>query len=267
MNFWIETARILTSILFLSYSSWQDIKKREVSNTVWLIFLPTGLFLSLLEVLLGTDLFFLIPLALSVIITTGLSFGLFYLGLFGGADAKALICLSTVMPIQPSMLKPYLGAIIPVFPLSVLINAVFASSMLALGIIFYNFSRYLRTGKKLFRGLENEPTYKKVLLFITGIKVHPSKIKDSLYYIPLETVLEENGKIVHHLRLFPRIADDEAEKLTSLNYLLEKTDEEVWATPSIPFLLFVTIGFFTTLFIGDVLFWFIFRLFDALIVK
>lgn len=260
MNSWIEITRILVSLTFLTYSSWQDVKKREVSNKVWLIFAPAGLSLSLLEALLRTEESFRTLLAISIVVTTGLSFALFYLGFFGGADAKALICLSLAMPVHPSVLRTYLGLSLPIFPLSVLINAAFASSMLVFGIIVYNILHYLKAGGRFFEGLEDESSLRKLLLFITGIKIDLDRIKDNIHFIPLETVSEEDGRIIHHLHLFPHIADENLQHLASLRGFSGKIEDGIWVTPAIPFLIFVTVGFFVAVFLGDIPIWLVFSL-------
>jgi len=262
MNSWIEAARILISLIFLIYSSWHDMRKREVSNKVWLLFAPIGLCLSLLHISSTVDRSFPILMAASVTIMTGVSFAFFYLGLFGGADAKALICLSVAMPVPPSFPRSYLDPILPIFPLSVLVNSVFASSTLVIGILVYNVSQYPRVGGGFFEGLEDESSLRKLLLFLTGIKVNPVSIKDDYHFIPLETISEVDGSVIHHLSLFPQINDERLQDIGSLRDFSGKVRDRVWVTPSIPFIVFVTVGFSVTLFLGDVPLWLLFRLLE-----
>jgi preflagellin peptidase FlaK len=263
MNSWTEAARILVSLIFLIYSSWHDIRKREVSNKVWLVFAPIGLCLSLLHISSSVDRSFPILMATSVTVTTGLSFLLFYLGLFGGADAKALICLSITIPVPPAFPRSYLNQILPIFPLSVLVNAVFVSSTLVFGILVYNVPQYLKAGGEFFDGLEDESSLRKLLLFLTGIKVNPDRIRDDHHFIPLETISEVNGRTVHHLSLLPQISDESLQDAGSLRGISGKVGDKVWVTPSIPFLVFVTVGFLVAMFLGDVPIWLLFRLLDV----
>jgi len=261
MSPWPEVIRISASFLFLAFSSWKDYEKREVSNAVWLLFAPISLLLSLVDGFSRTDLSFLISLASSFVVVTGLSFALFYLDFFGGADAKALICLSFALPVPPALLRPYLDLVLPIFCLSVISNAVLMSSLLALGIAVYNLSRYVKVGKGFFEGLENESYHRRFLLFITGIRVDSSKIKDTCQFIPLETFSKESdGKITRHLHLFPRINREDGQDLAPLRGPLKEVKSGVWVTPSIPFLVFVTMGFITTLLLGDILIWLVFGL-------
>jgi preflagellin peptidase FlaK len=86
------------------YASWSDWKKREVSNKVWAVLAPLALLLTSIQyVLFDGDLLLYV---LSFAVTSGLAIVLFYAGAFGGADAKALICLSLALPQYPASLSP-----------------------------------------------------------------------------------------------------------------------------------------------------------------
>jgi len=50
---------------------------------------------------------FLIPLVFSAVITGAVSYAFFRLGLFGAADAKALICIAVLSPTQPGINKEW----------------------------------------------------------------------------------------------------------------------------------------------------------------
>lgn len=251
---WLEVTRACLSFLFLTASSWYDYKKREVSNWVWLIFAPLGLMFSLLQFYYTRDQVFLLFMGLSLLIVTGVSLALFYLGFFGGADAKALICLSLALPVYPSYLNPGTRVILPFFPLSVLSNAVFFSSMSIFSIALYNLYRRLRTGENLFEGFEDEPLWKKVLAFFTGIKVDVKGLCNSHHYIPLETISRgENGENIRRLKIFFRLSEDSTQDISSLNDFYSNIEGKIWVTPSLPFLVFITIGFIAVHFLGDIL--------------
>ena len=93
-------ASVAVSLGILLYASWRDYKTREVSNRVWAIYAPIALALSLSELLLfePSQLPFY---GLSVGVTVGLAFLLFYTGGFGGADSKALMCIALALPFAP----------------------------------------------------------------------------------------------------------------------------------------------------------------------
>jgi preflagellin peptidase FlaK len=130
MNELFDGLRVLISLVFLFYASWSDFKTREVSNWVWALFAPLAFLLTTLQyVLFPQDLLY--NFVLPFVITLALSLVLFYAGGFGGADAKALICLSFALPVYPSfLLESPIGYLPLIFPLSVFINAVFLASSL-----------------------------------------------------------------------------------------------------------------------------------------
>jgi Flp pilus assembly protein protease CpaA len=85
------------SFAFLLYASVQDLKTKTISNKVWLFYAPCGLFLAVMSFSVLNPyvvLFYIINLCLTVII----SLALWELGVYGGADTKALICVGFAHP-------------------------------------------------------------------------------------------------------------------------------------------------------------------------
>ena len=253
LNVLLDGSRVLISLIFLVYASWSDFETREVSNWVWAIFAPLALFLTALQyVLFPQD--SLYSYVLPFVVTLALSLILFYAGGFGGADAKALICLSLALPIYPvDLLPPTLGVYLPfLFPLSVFINAVFLSLISVVYILVRNFLWKYRNRKKLFEGFEKESLGRKVLVLISGYKVNIATLEKKSYLIPLEDFAETEEK--RKLIAMPR--DEEREEIVS-KLLAAKRDghlpSDVWATPGLPMLVFITVGFVVALFFGDIL--------------
>lgn len=121
LQFVLEFSRLMVCFALLGFASWQDLKKREVSNRVWKVFAPVGVSLSLLQLLvfdLGTWDLYLFSIGVSFL----LSVALFYLGVFGGADSKALMCLSLTFPYAPYTLYTA-AATLNLFPVTILINS------------------------------------------------------------------------------------------------------------------------------------------------
>jgi preflagellin peptidase FlaK len=260
MAFWIDSARVLVSLSFLLASSWYDYKFREVSNRMWLLFAPVGFALALLQYCLeyaaGEPPVIFLYWLISFAVTTGISLALFYAGFFGGADAKALMCLSVSIPAYPAVSPARRTVVIPFFPVAVLVNAVLASSVLVLVILSYNLVMYMRIRREMFRGLEHEPLWKKILVFAAGVRVDLEKIRSGSHYIPMEYLAEgEDGKIIRHLKVSPSLEEGELEDLGEIQ-------GKIWATPGLPFLIFVTIGFLVALFFGDLIAWLV-NLFSA----
>jgi preflagellin peptidase FlaK len=261
MNEWLEVLRISLSLLFLTVSSWYDFRTIEFPNEVWGFFAPVGFALTSLQFYLDYltgGMSFLVFWLLSFIITTGVSLVIFYVGFFGGADAKALICLSIALPVYPPSIRYYLDVLTPFFPLAVLSNAVIGASLLVLVFASYNLLKLIQIGKKMFDGLEGEPLRSKVLAFITGFKVDLEKLKNESHYIPLEYFSRgKDGEIVRHLRISLQLEDENSQKNKWYDNLSNELNGKIWATPGLPFLIFVTAGFVAALLIGDFSSWLI----------
>jgi len=264
MKEWLEILRVFLSFFFLIVSSWYDFKTREVPNRIWIFFAPIGFALTFLQFYLSYltgENSFLLSWLLSFAVTTGISLVLFYAGFFGGADAKALICLAITLPVYPSTIRHQLSVLTPLFPLAVLSNAVLSASLLVLVIISYNFLKLFQTRGRLFEGLENEPFWSKILAFATGFKVDPDKLKNGTHYIPLECFSRgKDGEIHRHLRISPRLEEEPSPESDCLDNVSKEPDGKVWATLGLPFLIFITVGFAAALLFGDFITWLVVQL-------
>jgi len=90
---------VAVTLLFFVVSSILDLRSREVDDRVWLAYGPIGLALTVLTLIVDPSrVTFTI---LSAVIACAIAFGLFYFGLFGGADAKAIMCLGLTVPLVP----------------------------------------------------------------------------------------------------------------------------------------------------------------------
>jgi len=250
----LDVTRVLVSISFLLYASWSDWRKREVSNWVWVIFAPLALALTALQYVLFAP----YPLqfyVFSILFISALSVILFYAGGFGGADAKALICLSLALPYYPLYLLQFLTVYVsPLFPLTVFSNAVLLASLSVLYSLLRNTVWRLKTGRKLFEGLEKEPTWRKVLASISGYKVDAAKLEKNGHLYPLEDVsVTEDGGSERKLLTMPKDEkrDEIVERVTKA-FKEGKLQGEVWVTPGLPLLVFITAGLIVALIYGDI---------------
>jgi preflagellin peptidase FlaK len=229
--------------LVLFYACYSDLKTRTVTNKLWLLLLAVGLPLALYNwYFSGVP--FLISLGYSVGFTSLLVYLFFHLNLFGGADAKGLIGIALLIPTNPLFVAPipdpfpfaittlFNGAIISVlvFPLMFLYNAVKLrpSELRAhLGLAFVGYKRRIDTlasAKHTFQRLlhsyeldeeTGEVTVKRALLF-SGLEIDDDVIEELRTY-------HEQGKI----------------------------EDAVWVTPGLPYMLFITAGFFSALIAGN----------------
>jgi len=258
----LEGLRISACLIVLTYASFSDYKTREVSNKVWIIFAPPAFALTFIEMVLYEP---------SDILFYGLCFGLtvafavilFYSGGFGGADAKALMCLALAIPFYPkNLFTPLSGEVSPLsqnfFPLTVFSNSVLLAALTAIYTLLRNAFWRQKTRKKLFEGHREEPFWKKLVVSITGYKVPVEKLKEKWHLYPLEDVETAEEKLKRKLIAVPKDEGRDAilERLTN-GIKTGKIQNAIWASPGLPMLIFVTVGLFTAVFVGDVVWIFI----------
>lgn len=245
-----DIIRIGICIIFFSYASISDWKKREVSNKVWILFLPIGAVVTLIDAIFNGTAFTWTMTGLSILVTSIMAIALFYLGAFGGADAKALICLSVTIPIHPLNLENSPEYLIP-FPITVFVNSVLLAALGAPYMLLHNLLQRLKSGRKLFEGLENEPTGRKILALLCGYKVSYRELIKNEFLYPLEDI-EEDGEPKRKLIVFPK--DEERENIVKriVDYAGKADNLEVWVTPGLPMLIFITLGFIIALFVGNI---------------
>jgi preflagellin peptidase FlaK len=258
----LAASRVAVTLVFLTYASWSDYKTREVSNRVWAIYFPVALALSLSELLIY-DISALPLFGLSVGLTIGFSFLLFYSGAFGGADSKALMCIAVALPFFPSLLlKPALtDGFSPlaqtVFPVTILSNSVLIAAGSAVYLLLSNIVHLSRERKPFFEGsLSGESIGKKMIVLLTGQKFSIATLKEKWHIYPMEDVNIEKGKENDPNRSLVVVPKDEGrdEIIQRLSEASEngKISSEVWATPGLPMLIFVTVGLILALSIGDI---------------
>ena len=247
----LDQLRVLLSTAMLLYASLMDLRTREVSNWTWVVFAPMGLLFNLYEGLYLGVVNPLMGILLPVIISTSLSLTFFYLGLYGGADAKAFIILSFLIPYPPKVVALGLGVISPLYPLTIFTNSALIAVLFALSLLVRNLYWVLRRPRNLFMGLEGEVLWKKGLAFLSCMKVEVKSLRGPPYQYPAEVVEDSRRR----LQLLPDAYDDEAAKATFRILTEDMGLGEVWVSPTLPFLLFISVGFFCSLLLGDIALW------------
>ena len=260
MNQILDGARIILCLSFLIYASWSDYKTREVSNKVWAILGPTALALTSLQFLIYSSqpLQLIISYVLSFAIISGLALAVFYAGGFGGADAKALMCIALALPVYPNYILPQpAGVVSPLFPTTIFTNGVLLAALSVFYALFRNLVWSINNRGRIFEGLETESIGRKIVALISGYKINISKLETS-HVFPLEDVNKnESGDIERKLLAFPKYEEQE-EIIARINE--NKLDKWVWATPGLPLLIFITAGLIIALTYGDVI-WFLIGIF------
>ncbi|MGI0091465.1 MAG: prepilin peptidase [Nitrososphaerales archaeon] len=213
----------------LLYTSYLDLRKREVEDKVWVIFGIVGAALEAYEVAIGET--GIIALGISIALAGVIGMGLYFFGFYGGADGKALVVVGVLVP----HFVPNVG-LYSVAPLIVLTNGVLISILLPMAILLFNIARLLRK-QPIFEGF-SEPWYRKALACFLGYK-QLGKPREFQFGMEKTVSKEGPGDQVKKFD-FAMLQDD------------FETEGNTWVTPGIPLLVFFTIGYFVMLFYGDI---------------
>ena len=221
MEFDIFYVRILLALVMLGSATIIDIRKREISDLMWVIFGAISVVLLFFE----PD---LIEAAFGVgfsLIVAPLVLVLWRFGLFGGADALGLIVLSALAPmatLSDSAVSPFTilvnSALISVSPM--IINLIRNSVLVLRNVdIFHDF---------------DETKSKKIFAMFLGYRS-----KNPKYSFSLEKQVGKKKRLNIALH-----NSDTAEYCTT---------PDTWVTPGLPFMIFILGGFIIQLLFGDVI--------------
>jgi hypothetical protein len=237
--------RVLLATGMLTYAAYEDIRTREIHDLVWIIFGVPGIILDLLQLSQGS----LDWRSFMLSLTVSLIFSALALvaHLFGEADLLAIITLTILHPVYPTIHIP-LGLSGIIFPLTVITNSALIGASSAFIYLFRNLSSKL-SGHDLFPEHETEGFVKKLTVLFTGSRIKVQKIRGPPFQYPLENIGEKGEKI---LLIRPNINDDrEAQRI--FNNFSQAGIEYIWVSNTLPFLLIIFLGYFSTLFIGDII--------------
>lgn len=218
-----------------------DIKTREVPDEFWIVGSILGLAMSIVEVL--TSELPVLSLIVSITIGSMLGLALFYMGFFGGADSKALMFLSLTLPRYPNWLRHITPSTsIPV--LTIFNNSLILSLCYPLAILTLNLADIAR-GRKPFKGLRIKGPISMAILLLTARRVPLDTLKRKVGYYPAERPIEVNGNIVRQPTYLIKAEVDKEELMKELEPYIARGlySDGVLATPTIPFITFITAGF------------------------
>jgi len=229
--------QILLSLTFLTIASAYDVKTREVPNKIWIVFMPLSIVVTVFRISTNPEELWLS--LVSIVVTTVIAVAIFYLGLYGGADAKALMTLAVAHPTETSQIL-----VLPVLPLSAFQNSLLLMAFMCPIALVRNLYWKLRVGRPLFRGLEKEPAWKRTAALFLCVKKSKSRIKP---YDTLAERLEPAGvELQRTLRIFQRVKEEDT-------VIDETIPEEVFVTHSLPMLPFLTLGYLLAISVGDLI--------------
>ena len=227
--------RLVIGAGFLTYASLLDVRTRRVPNNVWLALGSLALLLFIFDWGEGRFDWITAVIALGSML---LMYVLWYVHILaGGADAKALMAISILLP-QP-VVWTILGATFPLWRspmpgvIVVLANSVLAFALAPLVLFLFNLSR----------GDVRFPT------MLLGYRMSLAKSREAFVWVVDHLTVEGKRRQL----LFPSAMSDE-EYDANLDRLEAAGEKRVWVTPKIPFMVPLLFGFIGTFFVGDVLF-------------
>jgi len=223
--------------VLLLVAAFMDAREREISDAVWIAMLLAAL------VFLAVD-FNPLMLFTSLTVASVLALALYKLN-FGGADIKAIFAIALLFPRYPKFACFPLAGIPPleIFVLSVVTNALILGISAPLTLFVAN----------ALRGNFSP------LMFL-GIKVPADSLRNRKFFRLMHAPPAPTAKSAKCKYVWGGLEPSE-------EYLRQIEDaakrgivKEVWITPELPFVVFLTAGFFTASLLGD----FIFMLLSAL---
>ena len=215
--------------VFLGYASSSDISRRLVSNRVWLYFAPLAAFVAILETtVLGYSMFWLLA---GFIIPALFALGVYFLGGFGGADFKCLVCLGLLFPFVPGF--EVVGFVFFVFTVGAFL-CVFVEGSCNL---IRNFVSWRRDG---FLFSYSVPWYIRLQVVFDYCMVKLSLV-DGLFYLPMQNF---EGRFD-----FRKSDVAVTDKINALNTWCCDGDAKVWAYDVPALIPYFTLGFLFTFFV------------------
>jgi len=208
--------RITATLVLLVYASILDLQSREINRFAWQSMAGLGIILLAIDLAASKSLSLLVSASIILGIAIAFAVTVNYLGLMGGGDAKLLIGLGAMFPTLPH--GTYL---LPAFFLTVFSNAIIASLLVPITFFLRNLGelRSVRSPRDFLR------------LFI-------AYQKDSKDLGRFETVLEDGQLYINAREV--ELGETESEGI-------------VWATPALPFVVFLTLGFIISVLYGDLI--------------
>ena len=223
----LDSIRLITGTILLAYASYTDIKTRRAANILWILMALVGAILLVLQYLEGgyPNIWYLafIPIMIA------LMYLFFQMRLlFGGADAKALMALAILVPIQP-----HIGD----FPLwlsflpgswTIFANATILFLFIPLSLFVYNIAKGNLRFPHSFMG------------YVISVE----KAKQTFVW-PMEKIKDGKRKLVYMPKNFDieeELAEFEKHGIT-----------DIWVTPKIPFMIPLLAGFLVSFILGDIL--------------
>ena len=257
---------LIFTFFLLLIGSWQDLKTREVADWIWLALIGGGIIIHILQIFLrflekepptNYIISVIFNIAFAITITLFLTFS----GLGGEADRIAYIAIGVASPISlPLIIFPDQSyeILITITPriLDIFFNAYLITIPTPILIFFYNLT-YQHLHPNLYN-LPNESVWSKLFIRFIGYphctKNLEKEMKEKPWHFDfLEKYIEDLGwRVEFRTRLDTPEADfKRKQELISLIQSENKT--AIWIQPSLPFILFLLLGFVTNALLGNLI--------------
>jgi len=227
----IFIVKAIIGLSVLGFAAWQDVKKREVEDKVWLFSIPAVFSLSIYEVALGEPGLISLIASPAFAVSIGILFN--YLGLYGGADVKALLLIACTFPFYPSSLIFPLWRAFPLPFLTVVFTATLFSAAYPITVFILNLISIF-SGRNPLEEINVNGIFEKILLLMTTRKISVEELGKSLKYFPAEKIVFENGSLKRIPVLFVHAEADVDEMAEEIIKYKDEIGGEVLASPTVP---------------------------------
>jgi len=225
----LDIIRFATGFLILFYASYTDIKIRQASNKLWLIMGFIAIILLIIQYFTEgfENYFYLIFIPIMI----GLVYLLFQLRIiFGGADAKAIMAIAILAPIEPSIAGfPIVTGYFMPFSWTIFQNSLIIFLFIPLSLFIFNIFKRNVKFPNAFLG------------YMMNIKTARDK-----FVWPLEKIVDGKLKFSYMPKEFD--ANEEFDKFE------KEGIKDIWVTPKVPFMIPLLIGFIVSFIFGDIFF-------------
>jgi len=230
----LQLVRVCIALGMFAVAAAMDLKRREVDDRLWLAF---GAPVALLYIFDYRS-FDLVTALMSMVIAGSASYALYKTGMFGGADAFAMVAFSVIMPTYDGrFILTCMPLAHPLSPFALLSNSVILSFSHMLSNLARNLVFWARHGHALFEGMEGETAGRKALALVLG---HRSSRKGGFGFL-MESTAEGGAKRFDFALKHAEETPFESRK-------------DVWVMPGMPFIIYMLAGLVVLVFAGDIAF-------------
>lgn len=244
-------------VICLILGSVLDLLKREVSDIPWIVMAVIGALTSIFLIIYSENPRH-VGIMFGVNVGVGIVLGLllYYTGIMGGADAKAIMALSFNTPIYifnwdflTQGVYTFIPPIFNIFFNWLLVMVIFYP----IPLLFYNI--FLKAkGKKLFENT-NANFASKILMMISGYLIQTEKAvnRHDIVYSEVYDNRRKEWNIKHFIQVTEVEEEEEFKKEVEEN-IKETGRKQIWVKVLPPGIVFLLFGYILNLFLGNILF-------------